>query len=110
LTKRMRLRNRKQGLEGVLKAKTSSVRANRDSFQEVGVARAVNPPKLSKVKPVVKKVENNNIAYVDFHRIDVGADADKEDTFLDGVPAVNAPQDLLINMNCDEDSKSACGD
>ena len=105
----MRLRNRKQGLVGVLKAKSSSVRANRDSFQEVGASRAVSIPKLAKVKSVIKKTENNNIAYVDFHQVDVIAGADKEDTFLDGLPAVNDPQDLFINMYRDEEYKSACG-
>ena len=70
MSKKVRLRNRKQGLVGVLKMKTSPVRANRDSFQDDGVARAVYPPKLGKVKPVVKKLEineNNNIEYVDVH-------------------------------------------
>ena len=91
----MRLRNRKQGLEGVLKAKSSSVRANRDSFQEVGASQAVSIPKLVKVKPVIKKTENNNVAFVDFHQVDVVAGADKGDTFLDALPAVNDPQDLF---------------
>ena len=93
-----------------MKAKTASVRANRESFQEVGAARAVTTPRLSKVKPVVKKVENNNTAFVDFHQTDTGADADKQDAFLDGVPAANTTQNLLVNLNYEEDYESACGD
>ena len=110
----MRLRNRKQGLAGVLKLKASSTRANRDSFQDVAEARVVFPPKLGKVKPVIKKRteinENNNVEYADVHRIDVIADSDSEGTFLDGVPAVGAHKDLLVNMQFEEDYESACGD
>ena len=93
-----------------MKAKTASVRANRESFQEVGAARAVTTPRLSKVKPVVKKVENNNTTFVDFHQTDTGAVSDKQDAFLDGVPAADTTQNLLVNLNYEEDYESACGD
>ena len=95
MTKKLRLRNRKQGLEGVLKAKSSLVRANRDSFQEVGTSQAVSMPKLVKVKSVVKRTGNNIVAHVDFHQVDVVVGADKGGTFLDALSAVNDAQDLI---------------
>ena len=90
-----------------MKAKTASVRANRESFQEVGAARAVTTPRLSKVKPIAKKVENNNTTFVDFHQADTGAVSDKHDAFLDGVPAVTTAQNLLVNLNYEEEYESA---
>ena len=114
----MRLKDRKKGLVGVLKLKASSTKANRECFQDVAVARAIIPPKLSKVKPVkerrVKINENNNIEYAIVHRIDVVADSDSDGTFLDGVPAVMDPegglQDITVIPLPEEQYESACED
>ena len=77
-------------------------------FQEVPAARSTKTPKLSKVRPIIKKVvENNNVTFVDVHQADPGADDDKNDVFLEGVPAVNHTQDLLVNFNYEEQYESA---
>ena len=112
MTKRLRMRNRKQGLGGIMKIKTALVRSNRGMFQEVPAARSLQAPKLHKVGPVVKKVvENNNITFVDVHHADPKASDDKKDVFLEGVPAVNHTQDLshnlLANFNFEEQYESA---
>ena len=60
------LMNREQGLEGVLEAKSPLVRADRDSFYEVGTSQAVNMSKLVEIESVVKRTEYI-VAHVDFH-------------------------------------------
>ena len=108
MTKRLRMRNRRQGLGGILKVKTALVRSNREMFQEVSAARSIKTPKLSKVRPIIKKVvENNNVTFADVHHADPGANDDKKDVFLEGVPAVNHTQDLLVNYNFEEQYESA---
>ena len=101
------MKNRRQGLGGILKVKTALVRSNREMFQEVSAARSIKTPRLSKVRPIIKKVENNNVTFVDIHQADPGADDDKNDAFLEGVPAVNHAQDLLVNLNYEEQYESA---
>ena len=108
MTKRLRMRNRRQGLGGILKVKTALVRSNREMFQEVPAARSTQTPKLRKVRPIIKKVvENNNVTFADVHHADPGANDDKKDVFLEGVPAVNHTQDLLVNFNFEEQYESA---
>ena len=111
MTKRLRMRNRKQGLGGVTKIKTTLVQSNRGMFQEVPAARGLQAPKLHKVGPVVKKVENNNITFADVHHEGPKTNDDKKDFFLEGVPAVNHAQDLshnlLANFNFEDQYESA---